>query len=207
MSERMFQPQPGDCILVWQMAPVFLGVIDWASSKRPCHHCAIVLPPKYTIKDPHSLMLYAYEHGYVTSDPNKPWVYEAWPPRSRKMPWSDYCGELAEWATNWRYRVLRRPPMYAEYWRFPNLTDGQLAVLTRAAEDLLDIKYRMVTEWLWGTPAINCSEFTTRVTTTAGLTKANDFPHPDRLDRTTPYEWRCAIEKRGAELVFTQREF
>jgi hypothetical protein len=165
-------------------------VIDWASSKQACHHCAIVLPPPSW----HSL------------DLDAPHVFDAWQPRSRYMTWPQYLNQMLQWASNWRYR-LGRKPFQAKLLRNPRLNPIHLNRLHAAAQSMLDVRYNMVVNWTYGGAAIHCSEFNARASVAADLTRREDYLKRNgqwkKLDSATPYDVEVAHLKRGFEVVHT----
>lgn len=89
-------------------------------------------------------------------------VYEAQPPRCRKMPLQDYIEQMQKWAAkypSWRNRKnkhfvceVHNPPggiPWKDMWE--------------EAENWLGTPYGMVFNWLFATDKIHCSEFQRRV--------------------------------------------
>lgn len=180
------QAKPGDLLAIWHMAPLASDVINRVQGGRACHHCAVI---SFDLAGSLDLA-----------------VYEAWPPRSRKMSWPAYWRQLQIWASDWRYQRFRRPPLVVELWRFPSITPRQVAGLTSTAAGLLDLRYRMVLEWALGTPkCINCSELAHRCCVAAGLTFQADVRDrrglPKKMDRVTPWEWVQTLKRRNANRI------
>lgn len=184
------KPQFGDFLSIWNMPwQRMLGVIDWASGGNACHHCAMVLPPPSW----HSL------------DADKPFVFDAWQPRSRYMPWSEYAETMLGWATHWQYRRGRKP-FKAKLLRHPSLNPIQLNRLHASAQAMLDIRYNMVVNWTYGGAAIHCSEYDARCSVAADLTRREDYLDRrgqwKKLDKATPFECEAAKLARGFQVVY-----
>jgi len=161
----------------------FSDIIDRVSDGQPCHHCAIICPHPTWVEAPDS----------------EAWVYEAWVPESRVMPWLAYRDHMHEWASNWRYN-RGREPFWCEVMR-GSLGDIKTAKLHAAAQAMLAVKYNMVINYLSDRPSYHCSELAARATVAAGITTRWDYVDKHggwlNLARVTPWMWYNSLIGAG----------
>jgi len=102
---------------------------------------------------------------------NQPKIYEAYPPRVRKMSYIQYVEEvLPSWEK--KFWTRRLGGLNTFWWEPPNgLLDEQALKLMRAkAENLLGTPYNMICNWLRENPnKVHCSEFVSLVYEEAGF--------------------------------------
>ena len=102
----------GDVLLIWNMPYPVASSLIAAFTGAHCDHCATALP---TI------------NGNIA-------VYEAQPPKSRKVYVEDYLKQLQEWGDdkiNWRQKTNRW--LYCDIWRSEYLSTRQLVQMGQRA--------------------------------------------------------------------------
>ncbi len=99
----------------------------------------------------------------VTSEP---WVYEAYPPRSLKLPLKEHLDRLDKQESRWRV-VLKGGAN--PVWISPNWPQSELVLMRAKAEELLGIPYRLALNYFFGNDrAMHCSEYAGAVVNVTG---------------------------------------
>lgn len=98
----------------------------------------------------------------------KPYVYEGYPPRYRKMPLTDYFKLLEKWRG--QRGVQRRGGLNSFWWepRQGLLTPEMLKAMRAKGEALLGAKYSLILNW-WFDKGVHCSEGVGLILEAAGL--------------------------------------
>ncbi len=99
---------------------------------------------------------------------NEPYIYEAYPPVARKMPFYQYLDEmLPKWEKKgWTKRLGGLNTFWWEY----NLSKDNLDIMKEKAEELLGMKYRLLLNFFFNMEnAIHCSEYVSYIYEAAGL--------------------------------------
>ena len=161
----------GDVLLIWNMPyPVASGLIA-AFTGAHCDHCATALPT-------------------INGDTA---IYEAQPPKSRKMPVADYLKQLQEWGNSkidWRQKVDRW--LYCDVWRSKDISTRQLVAMYAEAERWLGTPYSMVMNYLFMRKTIHCSEECGRILQAGGIVQWDKEP-----SRVTPLDIQDCLTQSG----------
>lgn len=95
----------------------------------------------------------------------EPYVYEAFPPRVRRMTFKEYLEILEKWSNN---RWTKRLGGLNQFWWEPRsglFTSDMLVRMRAKGEGLLGTRYRLILNW-WrdrGEKRVHCSEFASLV--------------------------------------------
>lgn len=169
---------PGDIILLWYMPYPLPDRLIYRVTDSHLGHVAIVLPDKED------------ESGLL--------VYEATPPRARKMPVDQYVVQMNVWAgkrRRWRERKgneLRVELLRSDLAPQPHTLANEIL----EAEEWLGTMYSMVWNWLLSTNAIHCSELVARCISASGLVDSRDSVFWGcEFSRVTPIQIRETMMK------------
>jgi len=102
------------------------------------------------------------------------YVYDAYPPRARKMPLSEYEKELDKWSRQW---WTRRLGGLRSFWWDPRgaFTGDELASMYSEAERLLGKPYSLILNWAFGRGEgwLHCSEYCGKIAAASGRVKSD----------------------------------
>ena len=149
---RRYVPWEGSVVFMENTVPWPLDAIVERATGSPLSHVAILL----------------HRDG-------EPWVYEAYPPRVRRMPYREYVDEvLPKWEGKF---WTRRLGGLNTFWWEPRqpLGEERLGPMRAKAEELLGVRYNMLGTWLfdWDGPRImHCSKYVGLVCEAGGMMEA-----------------------------------
>ena len=140
---------------------------------------ALVLPPGSFLFTTKPIGLVARGIEYWTGYPethvailfddhetNRPWVYEAYPPRARKMPLPEYMALLEKWENRF---FVRRAGGLRPVWISPPWLPAEVVLMHAKAEELLGTPYRLALNYFRGNDrAMHCSEYAGAVAAVTG---------------------------------------
>ena len=157
----------GDVLLIWNMPYSIASGLIAAFTGAHCDHCATALP--------------TVDGGVM--------VYEAQPPKSRKMSVADYLKQLEEWGNSkisWRQKNDRW--LRCDVWRSNDISIRQLVSMYTEAEKWVGTPYSMVLNYVFIRKTIHCSEECGRILQAGGIIQWDKEP-----SRVTPLDIQDAL--------------